>query len=67
MVGQAREGEMIPAYTSEQSRLHVERGMARYPKDPSKYRRVNHAMDKELVHYKKEIESRFKKSDMRLY
>ena len=41
--------------------------MARYPNDPSKYRRVNQDMDKELVHYKKEIESRFKKSDMRLY
>ena len=36
--------------------------MQLYPNDPSKYRRVNKAMDKELVWYKTEIEKRFAKS-----
>ena len=36
-----------------------------YPNDPSRYRRVNKAMDKELVWYKEEIEKRFIKSECR--
>ena len=38
-----------------------------YPKDVGKYRYVNETMDAELVLYRKEIERRFRRSDMRDY
>ena len=38
-----------------------------FPNDPNKYRKMNIAMDKELVWYRAEIEKRFQKSELRSY
>ena len=59
---QGARAEMIPAYTSQEQRIKLEKAKAMYPRDPSKYRRVNQAMDKELIWYKTEIEKRFARS-----
>lgn len=59
--------QVIPAYTSHEQRLKIEKARELYPNDPSKYRRVNKNMDKELVWYKGEIEKRFAKSSCKGY
>ena len=38
-----------------------------FPNDKSKYRYVNEKMDRELVIYRKEIERRFNKGEMKHY
>ena len=52
-----------PAYTSESAQHRIEQGKKEFPKDPSQYRHVNPAMDKELIAYREEIENRFNRGD----
>lgn len=47
--------------------MRCERGKQMFPNDPSKYRKVNIAMDKELVWYRTEIDKRFQKSELKSY
>jgi len=66
-VADTSQQSVIPAYTSEQARTKIEQGRQQFPNDPSKYRRVNLAMDQELVWYKTEIEKRFAKASTQSY
>ena len=47
--------------------MRCEKGKHLFPNDPNKYRKVNIAMDKELVWYRTEIEKRFQKSELKSY
>ena len=57
----------IPAYTSASIQLKLQMAAKMFPNEESKYRYVNEKMDKELVVYRKEIERRFNKGEMKNY
>ena len=55
------------AFTSEEAESAILQKAQMYPSNPEMYRHVNLSMEKELILYKREIERRFRRSEMRDY